>query len=96
MDVKDKQKHGVTLFGERPSNIEDTYGYEVIVFTGDRMNAGTFFSLIFYITRDLIKVTMGNETVSLTKHTCKKDHSGYSFFIASHQLPKTAYLNAVP
>ena len=36
-------------WGERPSNIEDKYGYEVIVFTGGRMNAGTFFSLTYFL-----------------------------------------------
>jgi hypothetical protein len=42
MDVRDDKKQGVTLLGnEKCVNKEDKYAYEIIVFTGGRMHAGT-------------------------------------------------------
>ena len=41
MDVKDEEKQGVTLLGDCHTNIEEKYAYEIIVFTGGRLNAGT-------------------------------------------------------
>jgi hypothetical protein len=42
MDVKDSKKQGVTLLGDEIcENKEEKYAYEIIVFTGGRMHAGT-------------------------------------------------------
>ncbi len=49
MDVKDSKKVGVTLLGEEHSNIQNKYAYEIIVFTGGRLNAGTTSKVSFSI-----------------------------------------------
>ncbi len=41
MDWKDSKKVGITLFGDANQNRENKYIYEIIVFTGNRPNAGT-------------------------------------------------------
>ena len=52
MDVKDNKKQGVTLLGdEKCENKEEKYAYEIIVFTGGRMHAGTKSQVLFLFFR---------------------------------------------
>ena len=48
MDIKDKKKLGITLLSDG-NNINEKYAYEIIVFTGSRMNAGTKSKVVFLI-----------------------------------------------
>jgi hypothetical protein len=55
MDVKDSKKQGVTLLGDEAKceNKEEKYAYEILVFTGGRMHAGTkskvFIKFLYFI-----------------------------------------------
>lgn len=41
MDSKDNKKEGITLLGDVGGECKNKYIYEIIVFTGNRLNAGT-------------------------------------------------------
>ena len=53
MDSKDSQKVGITVLGD-VNNKTNKYAYEIIVFTGNRLNAGTRSKVSFVLLYDLI------------------------------------------
>ena len=58
MDVKDRKKVGVTLLGDEHSNIQNKYAYEIIVFTGGRLHAGTTSIVNFLIKINVLLLIM--------------------------------------